>query len=149
MKVRIPIRFLGIEGDGYHLAVKMKINGKSANAILDTGASKTVFDKTRIGHFLGKEKFSLNEQLSTGLGTTTMQSHVVELMMISLGKIVIQNYQAVVLDLSHVNETYHKLGLPKIDGVIGSDIFHRYKAVIDYEKKILWLREVKKVKKKK
>jgi len=152
MKIKIPIRLLNIEGDGFHLQVKMVINGKKANAILDTGASKTVFDKTRIHHFLVTEKLKDNERLSTGLGTASMQSHVVVLKNLKLGKLSVNDYPAVVLDLNHVNQTYLQLGLEPIDGVIGSDLLNEYSALVDYGKKVLVLKtgkKEKKVKKKK
>lgn len=155
MKISIPIRLLHIEGDGHHLAVTLHLNGKAANAILDTGASKTVFDKEQITAFLSDETIADNETLSTGLGTTTMQSHIVMIRKMRVGKLKIENYQSVVLDLSHVNATYEQLGLAKIAGVLGSDILEKYKAVIDYGKRKLFLtipaerKAVKKIAKKK
>lgn len=139
MKISIPIRLLQIEGDGHHLAVTLHINGKSANAILDTGASKTVFDKTEIASYLSDETIADNETLSTGLGTTTMQSHIVMVRRLGIGKLKIENYQSVILDLGHVNKTYEQLGLQTIVGVLGSDVLQKYKAVIDYGKRKLFL----------
>jgi hypothetical protein len=143
MKISLPLRLLNIEGDGFHLSVKIKINGKAAHAILDTGASKTVFDKTRIARYLKKETIAEHDRLSTGLGTTSMQSHVVPLRKLTLGKLDILGYNGVVLDLSHVNQTYEMIGLKPIDAVLGSDILHQYKAIIDFNKKILSLEVVK------
>jgi hypothetical protein len=143
MKVQLPLRLLTIEGDGFHLSVKIKINGKAANAILDTGASKTVFDKTRIVRFLKKEQITEHDRLSTGLGTASMQSHVVPLRKLTLGKLDITGYSGVVLDLSHVNQTYEMIGLKPIDAVLGSDILNEYKAVIDFAKKTLSLEVVR------
>ena len=137
MAIKIPIRLLNIEGDGFHLQVKIKINGKIANAIIDTGASKTVFDKTRIEHFLKKETLTEHDRMSTGLGTASMQSHSVMLNKLSVGKLDILDYHGVVLDLSHVNQTYVAIGLKPIDAVVGSDIMQEYKAVIDFSKKLL------------
>lgn len=150
MKISVPFRLLNIEGDGYHIAIHLRINGKSANAIIDTGASKTVFDKERITAFLKKEKLSDNDRLSTGLGTTSMQSHAVTLGNMHIGKLAVKNYASVILDLSHVNKTYEALGLLPIDGVLGSDLLETYRAVIDYGKKLLVLNSpaAKKAKKK-
>lgn len=143
MKISLPLQLLNIEGDGFHLSVKIMINGKAANAILDTGASKTVFDKTRLARFLKKEKLTEHDRMSTGLGTSSMQSQVVELKKLSLGKLDIKNYNGVVLDLSHVNLTYETIGLKPIDAVLGSDILQQFKAIIDFNKKTLSLEIVK------
>lgn len=142
MKISIPIRLLHIEGNGHHLAVTLQVNGKSANMILDTGASQTVFDKTQIQTYLSDETIADNETLSTGLGTTSMQSHVLEIRKFALGKLKLENYRSIVLDLSHVNKTYEQLGLKLIVGVLGSDLLEKYKAVIDYGKRRLFLNAV-------
>lgn len=136
----IPLKFLSIEGDGIHLLISVKINGKKAKMLVDTGASKTVFDINRISKFTGKKKFGKNEQLSTGLGTNSMQSHNTLLKKIEIGKFIIKDFDAILLDLSHVNESYEKIGLGSIDGVLGGEILVNFKAVIDYGKKQLKLK---------
>jgi hypothetical protein len=45
--------------------------------------------------------------------------------------------------MQHVNDSYQTLGLQVFDGVLGSDIFYKYRASIDYKTKILKLRKRK------
>ena len=135
----ISIKLLHIDNDGFHLQIKISINGKTANVLIDTGASRTVFDKTRIKNFEKKTIAKLHDNLSSGLGTNTMKSHKINLALLKLGTIEIKNYEAILLDLSHVNKSYKQVGLKPIDGVIGSDLLQKYKANISYEKKILIL----------
>ena len=138
MKTEIPIRILKLE-DGYHLLVNIRVNGKAARLLIDTGASQTVFDTTRVSNFLKDEKFEEHDKLSTGLGTSDMKSHLVMIGKISLGEIDFEKYKTVVIDLSNVNVAYGRIRQKPIDGVLGSDILKRYKAVIDYGKKKLIL----------
>lgn len=145
----LKIKLLNIDNDGYHLALKAKVNGKVAQMLIDTGASRTVFDLNRIGKFFKSQELQENERLSTGLGTNTMKSHVAELKKMVLGEIIIEKYKAIFLDLSHVNESYVNAGLNPIDGVIGSDILHDHQAVIDYSKMELVLRKKQLIKQKK
>ena len=141
MKVTdIPIDLISIEGDGYHLMITVFVNGKEAKMLVDTGASKSVFDKSRIYRFVEQSEFELNEQLSTGLGTNTMKSHTTILQKIKIGDLIIADYKAVLIDLSHVNESYQRIMIRPIDGVIGSDILCSYDAVINYKKKQLKLK---------
>lgn len=139
MKTTLPIELFPIEDDGCHLKVKILINGKEASMILDTGASRTVFDETRIVEFVDKQDIKDQERLSSGLGTNSMTSKKVLIETLELGKIKIKSYNAIVLDLMHVNQSYEKLELESIDGVLGGDILNDYKAVIDYAKKELTL----------
>ena len=137
MTTTIPFKVLDIGGEGYHLLIKVYINKKVANLIIDTGASKTVFDKTRIEKFVKERTFEKHESLSSGLGTNTMQSEQVTIKKIKIGELEIENYKTILLDLSHVNQSYEQVGLKPVAGVLGSDILLKYNAVIDYEKKIL------------
>ncbi len=139
MVAYIPIKLLKLE-DGFHLLIKVRVNGKVARLLIDTGASKTVFDKERIKAFLKDEKFETHDKLSTGLGTSSMKSHLALIEKFSIGKIEIRKYKTVVIDLSHVNVAYGQMKQKPIDGVLGSDILKKYKAVIDYGKKKILLK---------
>lgn len=141
MPVSIPLHLIPIENDGFHLMIKVKINDKNANMILDTGASRTVFDYNLISEFLKIEdtEFQENKCLSSGLGTNSMKSMAFMLDSFLLGDFELKDYQAIVLDLQHVNESYRMLDLPVIHGVLGGDLLNKFKAVIYYKTKKLKL----------
>jgi predicted aspartyl protease len=139
-KTILPIDLLFIDDDGFHLMIHPLINNKKSCLLIDTGASRTVFDMKRIQRFVDEKGFKPNEKLSTGLGTNSMQTHDVAIKKMQLNELVLKNIKSILLDLSHVNESYGKLGLPSIDGVLGSDLMVKYNAVIDYQKKILKLK---------
>ena|SRR6218665_1148426 len=139
MKTTIPFKVLSLDGEGYHLMIKIYINKKVANVIIDTGASKTVLDKTRIANYVKEKNFDVHDKLSSGLGTNTMESQLTTLKSLRIGDIEIPDYQTVLLDLSHVNNSYEQIGLKQVEGVLGSDILLKYKAVIDYPKQELRL----------
>jgi hypothetical protein len=138
---KIPIKIIPIEEEGFHLMINAVINGQEANLLIDTGASRSVFDIEKIKKYIGGDQilFENNEKLSTGLGTNTMESQSVIIDELKLGDLIIRNYQAVVLEMSHINQSYAKLNLPGIDGVMGGDLFYQYKVVIDYKRKSLKL----------
>lgn len=142
MVSKIPIQLIAIENDGFHLMIEVLINNKKANLVLDTGASRTVFDKDEMISFIDdgtQIEYQENEKLSSGLGTNSMKSEAFELDSIKLGEFEIKNYQALTLDLTHVKESYESLGLPKIHGILGGDLLKKYNAVINYQKKTLKL----------
>ncbi|MEP7169675.1 MAG: retropepsin-like aspartic protease [Bacteroidota bacterium] len=139
-KIIVPLKILRIENDGIHLLVKVKINNKIARLIVDTGASKTVLDKNRINRFVKENNFEKHQALSTGLGTSSMESHIVEIRKLETGNWKLENITLVLLDMSHVNFSYSQIGMKEIDGVLGGDILIQYDAVIDYEKKQMILK---------
>jgi hypothetical protein len=58
-----------------------------------------------------------------------------------LGRLKHTNWQVVLIDLAHVNETYRRLSSKQVAGLIGSDFLLRYHAVINYRKMQLVLRK--------
>ena len=145
MRIIIPFKIIKISDESYHLIMKMSINGKAAKVVLDTGASHSAFDIKKTKKF-NIVKPTKRVSSTSGLGTNTMDSHHTIFKKIRIGELEIINYHAVLLDLSHVNQSYASINLPEVDGVLGSDILVEYNAIIDYEKKVLKLK-IKKPKK--
>ncbi len=140
MRTELPIFIIDIQGDGNHLLVDATVNSTPVKMLIDTGASRTVFDKTRLSQLVTSE-FEQMDRLSTGLGTNTMSSEKIIIESLCFRTICFTAYEAIVLDLSHVNESYEKLGYEGISGVIGGDLLQKLNAVIDYKNAILILEE--------
>ena len=130
--MQLPIHLLDIEGEGFHVMVKGKINGMEANFIIDTGASRSVFDPTVITRFVEDPQFKKKPGITAGVGGSDLDSSTFIIDTLTLGDIEIHDYEAVALDLENIHETYHKLGLPAIDGIIGGDLLYRLKATLNY-----------------
>ncbi len=139
-KLKIPIDVTLIQDDGYHLFIKGYIGNHGVRLLIDTGASNTVVDKKFISDKIPELKLELNEQLTTGVGSNTIQSEFTEINDLKIGNITIRSYKVAVLDLMHVNETYQIIQLPPIDGVIGCDFLVQFEAVINMKKKQLSIR---------
>lgn len=140
MKSKLPVRLVTLgEDGGLHLHATIKVNGKNAYVVVDTGASRTVFDKDRIGRFVKKGATQKSEHLSSGLGTNAMESFHVDLGNIQLGKLQVGQYRTHLLDLSHVNKAYEAVNIETIDGILGSDLLLELDAIIDYGKKVIHL----------
>ena len=134
------MELMNIEVDGYHLMIAAEVNGKAVRLLVDTGASKTVFDKIRLQTLMeegAEEHYGDLEQLSTGLGTNSLQGQVAELDTFKFGEVEISDFPVVVLDMDHVNQSYEILNDPGIEGVLGSDILKKYDAVIYFKRKVL------------
>ena len=136
----IPISVVNLQGDGYHILLEIEIFDRKFNMVLDTGASQTVLDRhTLIQSGIDELLLQSTDILSTGLGTNSMESHTLKLPYLKIGEWFQKNIQVAVLDLSTINYAYEQMKLPKVIGVLGSDIFVQYGAVINYKKKKLWL----------
>jgi len=137
MKISIPLQIIDLHEDGFHPLVKIKVFGKTFTVVLDTGASKTAFDKTLLGKANKKALINASDILSTGLGTNTMASYTATIPDMRIGRLKIPEFEVAVLDLSTINYAYAQMGHPQVLGVLGGDILMRYKAVIDYGKGVI------------
>ena len=130
--MQLPIRLLDIEGEGFHVMIKGKINGREANFLVDTGASRSVFDPKLITKFVDNPQFEKKEGITAGVGGSDLESSTFMIDLLGFGDIEIKHYEAVALDMQNIHQTYRKLRLPSIDGIIGGDILYRLKTTINY-----------------
>ncbi len=137
--MEIPLEILNLHDDGFHLLVDVVIYQKSFKAVIDTGASRTVFDKTLISELALPEALLNTEKLSTGLGTTSIESFLIRIPDLKIGNLLLSPSEYVVIDLSNINNVYETMQLQSVVGVIGGDILMRFKAIIDYNRLILKL----------
>ena len=133
--IETPIQLLDIEGEGFHIMVKGMIHGKEANFLIDTGASRSVFDPKTISSFIDDLTFEKKEGITAGVGGSDLESSTFRIDVFSIGDMEIRDYEGVALDLDNVHELYGKLGLPHIDGILGGDLLKRHKAIINYKSK--------------
>lgn len=129
----IPLKVIDLQGDGFHLLVDVTLFNKAFTLVLDTGASKTAFDHSLI-QLETEGELTLSDKLSTGLGTNSMESFIMQVNDLHLGPLRIISFEAAVLDLSAINIAYAELGQPKVLGVLGGDVLMKYRAIIDYGK---------------
>lgn len=137
--VTVPLTLINLNDDGFHLLVEIVVFGEKHWAVVDTGASRSVFNKTFIEQYSdavtgqGEEETNATTLFTT---SSTIQALIPKL---KIGKLIIKSYAAVALDLETVNDAYELMGHPRIIAIIGSDIFLKYHAKINYKKlKILF-----------
>ena len=133
MQFTVPIIAISVDQEGVHLAISGFINGNLANILLDTGASKTVIDRNRVGLFSDSSRLEMTEEVSVGLGTDGMEIHDFPIDQLIIGDVVMEEVKLVALDLSHINAVYSELHLPPIDMVLGGDFLNQHQATIDYQ----------------
>jgi predicted aspartyl protease len=121
-----------------HFEIKATINGHKGLFILDTGASSSCLG------FESIETFNLNVEdsdiMAAGAGSTNMQTKVSLKNKVKIGKWRSQTMALILFDLTHVNTALANHNAKPVDGIIGADILKKAKAIIDYEKKHLYLK---------
>lgn len=138
--VNIPLEIIELQSDGFHLLIDVELFDKSFKMVLDTGASKTVLDKTTLLN-AGIEESTLvsSNILSSGLGTNNMESYFTTIPYIKIADWEVKNFSTAVLDLSTINFAYEQMNFSPVVGVLGGDILKTYGAVINYKTNTLRL----------
>lgn len=133
--ITVPLTLINLQDDGFHLLVEIVVFGQLLFAVLDTGASRSVFDKGLMEKNIKEIAVSEETQAATIFSTSeTLQGIIPKL---KIGGLTLKNYPAVAIDLQSVTDTYLAMGHPSIAGIIGGDILMEYSAKIDYQKRIL------------
>jgi len=129
--ISIPLQLINLQDDGFHLLVEVVVFKDTHLVVLDTGASRSVFDKALIEKHLAAT-LQVSEEINAATlftTTTTIQATIPEL---KIGSLKIKNYETVAFDLQSVSDTYQQFGHPPISGIIGGDILMKFKALINY-----------------
>ena len=143
----VPLQMLDLHEDGFHPLIEVDVFGNLFTLVVDTGASKTAFDHQMVIGAREEIIITVSEHLSTGLGTNSMKSSTALVNDLSIGGFLFPEFEVAVLDLSTINIAYQQLGQPEVLGVLGGDILMKYKAIINYGKQTLKLKNTKREKK--
>ena len=122
-----------------HIQMKAEINGIKGVFIIDTGASNTCIDLENHQLFKIFPEESLEKASSaTDEISKTMISKKNK---IKIGKWVKNNISIVLFDMSFINKTLEDQGVERVNGIIGSDLLKKGKAIIDYSSNKLFLKD--------
>jgi len=125
-----------------HLELKATINGVKGSFILDTGASNSCVGLDVIDYFnLDAEE---SETKAAGAGATDMETQKSENNSLKIGHWKTNKCHLVLFNLCHVNTALVQHNAEEVHGIIGADILQKGKAIIDYNKNILYLKKTKK-----
>jgi hypothetical protein len=138
-KIKVPLQLVELEDENYHLLLETDMaNGEKAKWIVDTGASKTVFD-VNMDEYFNNCPETKTEIQSAGIGEYQIETRAGYISGMKLGSFVFDKFPVALIDLSHIKKLYIKYANEHIAGLFGSDFLVKHKAVIDFNKLILTL----------
>lgn len=135
--IKLPITFQQLEGDGFHIFTEIRVFNDTFFALIDTGASKTVFSDKVIKMYPSLEMMDVNDNLAAGIGEDKISAKMALFPELYLGKAKLSNFYCGIIDFSHVHAAYETMGLIPFDVIIGGDILHALQAEISYKQAFL------------
>lgn len=121
-----------------HFEIKATLNGVKGLFILDTGASNSCVGFEAIETFNLTAKDS--EIKAAGAGASDMLTQVSKKNKLKIGKWKKDKVALVLFNLTHVNTALLNYNSKPVDGIIGADILKKAKAIIDYDKRFVYLK---------
>jgi len=121
-----------------HFEIKVTLNGFKGLFILDTGASNSCVGFEAVETFRLKAKDS--EIKPACAGATDMTTQISKKNKLKIGKWKKDKVALILFNLTHVNTALVSHNSKPVDGIIGADILKKGKAIIDYEKRELYLK---------
>ena len=124
--------------DGKVLFVKGKINNREFNFLLDTGASKSIIDKRKLFKYTSDEPL---KSLNVSSIDSDMDTYEIKIDKFNIGDHISSDRLFVVVDLINFNNTLSTNYMNVIDGILGNDIIFDIVSSIDFDKKIIILKD--------
>lgn len=137
----VPLQTVILDQFGCHLLLSLSINGLKVNALLDTGASRTIIDVNRVHYYIKDPELKAFDRLFTGVGAEQIKTSSIVLPSLELKHIILHQFEVVAIDMKPVNRSYAIYDLPRLDMVVGGDLLLRLGARIDYLSKTLTISE--------
>lgn len=130
-KIKIPLEIVEIDANSYHIFLSAVINDVNRDILIDTGASRTVFNQE---YMSATTNIEADEVVSSGLGPGKIDTTVGLMKNFLIGDHEWHDVKAIFMDFSHINELYQQISNKQIAGLIGGDFLYSTKARIDYRK---------------
>ncbi|HXK81869.1 MAG TPA: aspartyl protease family protein [Bacteroidales bacterium] len=134
IKLRIKPEIVQIEPNGYHLLIPATISYKKVFFIIDTGASQSIFNIDAEVFDDIEKTIAEDDRKSSGINANLTGIYHGIIPKMNLADHCINNFETLFMTFEHINNIYEQYINYTIDGIIGGDFLHNYKAIIDYSK---------------
>ncbi len=136
---RLPLEIIELDTLSYHIMVEGQINGIPCHLIIDTGASRTVFDRNYFENDVEILEDRTDDLLTAGLLASNIESVIANAATFSMAGFTLKNLRIILIDLTSINGIYKPVTGKNIHGLLGSDFLLNHGAVIDFENRSLAL----------
>ena len=137
---QLPLEIIKLDDISYHILVRGDINGRSCNLIIDTGASRTVFDRNYLESVVEILEIRTEDLRTAGVMADQIETLQAKATSFMLDGFSLEDVSLLLIDLTGISDLYKSVTGRNIHGLLGSDFLFRYKAVINFDAGTLRLR---------
>jgi hypothetical protein len=132
MKDIIPIKIVDLGEGGFHIFCSVIIEKNKVNALIDTGANRSVLTSNLADSLNSIEEYEMEQNHTSGIGKEEVETSFIILDHLGIGEIEINQQVLGLIDLDHVREMYEQMEIEPFEMIIGGDILNSLQAIIDY-----------------
>lgn len=104
---------------------------------MDTGASNSCLDQIKTQKFITQPDGDVLEM--SGAGKEKLHATSSEECTLGVQGITISCLSFILIEMEAVNNSLAKLNVAPVDGILGADVLHQKKAIIDYRDLFLYI----------
>jgi predicted aspartyl protease len=120
-----------------HIITKVLVNGYKGRFIIDTGASATCIDQALYKEYQLETEFM---DRSIGTASGSLRPRISHHNHLEVGDWSDEDTTLLSMDMTFINQALKKEDMRSIQGLLGADFLIAGKAIIDYSKKKLYLK---------
>ena len=121
-----------IKGHGVHLVVDARRGRQKLRMLIDTGASNTVVDLSKIRPEDAHPHDSALQIQTAGAQEGRQTATLLRMRGIKLGEFTLPDWDVAGMDFSGIQSAYKSHALKPVSGILGGDVLQYYRARIDY-----------------
>ena len=139
-KFEVPIEILELEPNNYHVILNAQIEKNRIVLLIDTGASKTVFNSSLPEIDYENHSSIENPEIKTaGISEGNIETSLGIVHHLIIEDFLLDEFEVATLSLDYINSLYAQFSSTKIDGLIGSDFLKEFEAILNYRNQTLTL----------
>lgn len=136
-KLEIKFELEELEQDSFHPLVRASFDGlENSWWVIDTGASKTVFDHELEAYYTLQHG---EETSATGLGEELVTVRSAWLPDLWLGEQSFGECPVALVGFGHINAEYARFSEKRVVGLLGADFLKKHNAILDFRQQKLIL----------
>ena len=136
MKKKTIISFIITKSN--HIVIECKFNSVNGRFILDTGASISCINYLYASKF--KVNFKKHDEKASSATNHIKEIYYSNNNTLKIENLKKQNFEVILFDMTHINDSLREKEIEDVDGIIGNDILKEFNAIIDYKKKTISLK---------
>ncbi len=140
---KIDLEFAKMDNEyNIHVIINAKMRKQHLRLLVDTGATHSCIASHVIDNWDKQETEDVDTLLNLSEEVTDAdKKKMIKIPRLQIGSFYINNYYFLATDMAHINMMYQQMNIQPIDGLIGSDILLKYKALMDFSRAIMiWQR---------